>query len=273
MTNAPGKPQGFSSQKAQPPSASRLKIRCQYRLRDGLRRDELGAARQAPPASLRAFHLRKGCHHSASRHRSLGSSVQPGPRAVLAPGLVDAHETRQALVEALRPGPRVQLFGHHPCQLLWSASAGGGTIGAVWQAWGSDCVVLGACYLAPRHASSLFRTRSLDAVAQVDLPCRSAPGPAGRTRSADRAVVVGRARTVVHIRAGGIVPTSQGSLFSVPPSDLSWTAFIPSLDVSQAGPQGRSSPRASVSARSGALHRPFSSLTRFLFSNHWCRPH
>jgi hypothetical protein len=68
VTFAPDKPQGFSSQKAQPPSAFRLKTCRQYRLRDGLRRDERGAARQEPSASPRAFHLRKGGHHSASRH-------------------------------------------------------------------------------------------------------------------------------------------------------------------------------------------------------------
>ena len=68
VTIAPGKPQGFSSQRAQPPSAFRLKTCRQYRLRDGLRRDERGAARQEPSASPRAFHLRKGGHHSASRH-------------------------------------------------------------------------------------------------------------------------------------------------------------------------------------------------------------
>jgi hypothetical protein len=35
VTIAPGKPQGFSSQKAQPPSAFRLKTCRQYRLRGG----------------------------------------------------------------------------------------------------------------------------------------------------------------------------------------------------------------------------------------------
>ena len=55
-------------------------------------------------------------------------------------GVLDAHQTRQALVEALRPGPRVQLRGYHPCRLLWPASAGGGAIGAVWQ--GGAVIVL-----------------------------------------------------------------------------------------------------------------------------------
>ena len=70
-------------------------------------------------------------------------------------GVVDAHQTRQALVEALRPGPRAQLLGHHPCRLLWPASAGGGTIGAVWQVWGSDRVAPIAGRLAPQLASGL----------------------------------------------------------------------------------------------------------------------
>ena len=49
---------------------------------------------QCPPASLRAFRFRKGCHHSTSRLRSAGSSAQPGPRAAHAPGF--GERTRDA---------------------------------------------------------------------------------------------------------------------------------------------------------------------------------
>ena len=63
--------------------------------------DELGAARQAPPASLSTAHLRYGGHLAAFRHRSLSSSVQLGPRAVLVPRSVCY--TRRA-PHARRPG-------------------------------------------------------------------------------------------------------------------------------------------------------------------------
>ena len=55
------------------PSAPRLRIRRQYRLRDGLRRDQRGAARQEP-YKPQGFLLRKG------------PSILPGPWAVHAPG-------------------------------------------------------------------------------------------------------------------------------------------------------------------------------------------
>jgi hypothetical protein len=69
----------------------RRKIRRQYRFRDGLRRDERGAARQEHPSSLRAFHLIVGGRRSASRHRRLGHSYSPAPGPFMPQGLADAH--------------------------------------------------------------------------------------------------------------------------------------------------------------------------------------
>ena len=97
-------------------------------------------------------------------------------------GLVNAHETRQTLVEALRPGPRAQLFGHHPGRLLWPASADGGTIGAEGQAWGRACVELGAACQAPRQASGLFTSARAATTQRSDIGAWAdqygpAPGP------------------------------------------------------------------------------------------------